>query len=86
MPCARQQIPTYLNRRGRGAAVVYRGGVRTEITLPGKYGSKESKEEYEAILRNEGARAALGHATVDMSAMYARRDLETAKTVAAGVG
>jgi hypothetical protein len=34
----------------------------------------------------EGARAALGHSTVDMSAMYAGRDLEAAKTVAAGVG
>src|ERR1022692_3748528 len=50
MPRARQQIPTYLNRRGRGAVVVYRGGVRTEITLPGKFGSKESKEEYQALL------------------------------------
>ncbi len=34
----------------------------------------------------EAARAALGHSTVDMSAMYAGRDLEAAKTVAAGVG
>lgn len=50
MPRARQKIPTYLHRRGRGAIVVYRGGVRTEITLPGKYGSKESRQEYEAIL------------------------------------
>jgi hypothetical protein len=45
MPRARQQIPTYLNRRGCGAVVAYRGGVRTEIILPGNYGSKESKQE-----------------------------------------
>ena len=34
----------------------------------------------------EAARAALGHATVDMSAMYAGRDLEAAKSVAAKIG
>lgn len=34
----------------------------------------------------EGARAALGHATVDMSAVYAGRDIEAAKEVALGVG
>ena len=34
----------------------------------------------------EHARAALGHATVDMSAMYAGHDLEAAKKVARSVG
>jgi integrase len=34
----------------------------------------------------ESARAALGHATVNMSAMYAGHDVETAKKVAAKVG
>jgi integrase len=50
MPRARQQIPTYLKRRDRGAVMVYRGGVRTEITLPGKYGSEESKAEYARVV------------------------------------
>ena len=63
MPRARQQIPSYLNRRGRGAVIVYRGGVRTEITLPGKYGSKESKQEYESILAQ--VRVAEGDLPVD---------------------
>lgn len=34
----------------------------------------------------EAARAALGHATVNMSALYAGRDLEAAKSVAAKIG
>ena len=34
----------------------------------------------------EAARAALGHATVNMSAMYAGHDLEAAKNVAQRVG
>jgi hypothetical protein len=51
MPRTRLEIPTYRKRRGRGAVTVYRAdGSRTEIVLPGKYGSQESKGEYQALL------------------------------------
>jgi hypothetical protein len=44
MPRKRLEIPSYRKRRGRGAVTVYRtDGSGTEIILPGKYGSEESK-------------------------------------------
>jgi integrase len=48
----RNLVPTYRKHSsGRAAVSVYRAdGSRTEVLLPGKYGSDESKEEYERIL------------------------------------
>jgi integrase len=49
----RNLFPTYRKHRSTGRAVVsvYRAdGSRTEILLPGKYGSKQSKREYELLL------------------------------------
>jgi integrase len=45
--------PTYRKHRqtGRAAVSIYRpDGSRSEIILPGKYGSKESREAYESLL------------------------------------
>lgn len=49
----RSTIPTYRKHSATGRAAVsfYRAdGTRTEVILPGKYGSKESKAEYERLL------------------------------------
>ena len=49
----RNLIPTYRKHSQTGRAVVsiYRAdGSRTEIVLPGDYGSEESKQEYERLL------------------------------------
>ncbi|MSU78593.1 MAG: site-specific integrase [Gemmataceae bacterium] len=53
MPRPRSTIPTYRKHSATGRAAVsfYRAdGTRTEVILPGKYGSKESKAEYERLL------------------------------------
>ena len=53
MPRPRSTIPTYRKHSatGRTAVSFYRAdGTRTEVILPGKYGSKESKAEYERLL------------------------------------
>ena len=49
----RNLIPSYRKHKqsGRAAVSIYRpDGSRTELILPGKYGSKESKQEYERLL------------------------------------
>ena len=49
----RNLIPAYRKhtQTGRAAVSIYRqDGSRTEVILPGKYGSKESKQEYERLL------------------------------------
>lgn len=49
----RLTLPAYRKHKqtGRAAVSIYRtDGSRTEIILPGKYGSAESKQEYERIL------------------------------------
>src|SRR6516162_5280033 len=53
MPRSRLEIPAYRKHRSTGRAVVsvYRAdGSRTEVILPGKYGSEESKQENARIL------------------------------------
>ena len=52
MPRPRLKIPSYRRHvTGRATVSVYRSdGSRTEILLPGAYGSDESKQEYERIL------------------------------------
>ncbi|MSU80692.1 MAG: hypothetical protein EXS16_21715 [Gemmataceae bacterium] len=53
MPRPRSTIPTYRKHSATGRAAVsfYRAdGTRTEVILPGKFGSKESKAEYERLL------------------------------------
>ena len=60
MPRPRKLIPTYRkhSQTGRAAITVYRAdGTRTEILLPGSYGSEESKQEYERILMSLTPRA-----------------------------
>ena len=49
----RLTLPAYRKHRqtGRAAVSIYRqDGTRTEIILPGRYGSRQSKEEYERLL------------------------------------
>ena len=69
MPRPRLTVPTY-RRHANGQAVVsvYRAdGSRTEILLPGKFGSAESKQEYERVLAqlraNNGSLPQAKHAT-----------------------
>jgi hypothetical protein len=53
MACPRLTLPAYRKHKqtGRAAVSIYRtDGSRTEIILPGKYGSAESKQEFERIL------------------------------------
>ncbi len=53
MPRPRSTIPAYRKHKqtGRAAVSIYRtDGSRTEVILPGKYGSAESKQEYERLL------------------------------------
>jgi len=53
MPRPRRIIPAYRKHKqtGRAAVSIYRAdGSRTEVILPGKYGSDESKQEYERLL------------------------------------
>jgi hypothetical protein len=52
MPRPRLQVPGYRKHStGRAVVSIYRAhGLRTEIMLPGPYGSDESKQEYERIL------------------------------------
>ncbi len=63
----RSTIPTYRKHSATGRAAVsfYRAdGARTEVILPGKFGSKESKAEYERLLpqlRANGGRMPIGH-------------------------
>ena len=50
---SRLALPTYRRhlRTGRAVVSVYKAdGSRTEVLLPGKFGSKESKNEYELLL------------------------------------
>ncbi|MSU79967.1 MAG: site-specific integrase [Gemmataceae bacterium] len=67
MPRPRSTIPTYRKHSATGRAAVsfYRAdGTRTEVILPGKYGSKESKAEYERLLsqlRANGGRMPTDH-------------------------
>lgn len=67
MPRPRSTIPTYRKHSATGRAVVsfYRAdGTRTEVVLPGKFGSKESKAEYERLLsqlRANGGRMPTDH-------------------------
>ncbi len=67
MPRPRSTIPTYRKHSATGRAAVsfYRAdGTRTEVVLPGKYGSAESKAEYERLLsqlRANGGRLPTDH-------------------------
>src|ERR1700674_3319413 len=78
MPRPRLTLPAYRKHRqtGRAAVSIYRtDGSRTEVILPGKFGSGKSKEEYERLLcqlRTYGGQ---------LPADPARRDITVAELV-----
>lgn len=82
MPRSRQEIPTYRKitsgrAAGRAAVTVYRAdGARTNVILPGAFGSPESKAEYEAILAQ--LRANDGHL---LTGQHGKHDITIAELV-----
>jgi integrase len=77
MPRPRKLIPTYRKHSsGRAAVSIYRAnGIRTEVLLPGDFGSEQSKQEYERLLCQ--LRANGGH----MSVHVAKKDITIAELV-----
>src|ERR1019366_2626152 len=73
MPRPRNPLPASRHHKqtGRAAVSIYRtNGSRTEVILPGDYGSEQSKQEFERLLcqlRANGGKLPTGAATKDIS-------------------
>ena len=90
MPRPRRTIPAYRKHKkiGRAAVSIYRAdGSRTEILRPGKFGSEQSKAEFERLLCQLRANAGslLKNLTPSSTDMFRMSSIVLPRTVTSSV-